>query len=248
MRKATATDDPHLTHPIPSALALLGVTPEALRARPRPEEAQRHVARLREFRNHADEWLLPIERPATLRGIDAQLTALDAELREFRRVPIDPLREVLQWRNAEGFPVLAPFSVTSDQFSLTVRPRNSGFPREIKPWLPAPLHDCYEDVFALLENRPRRGGVELQASVRFTGTIPPDVRQTIQRAQQRFKDIRIVAEVDRWQIEEHQLPSLREDPLVIGYDGTEFWLLATFDLTPLEEAVRQICSGTMRAM
>lgn len=34
------------------------------------------------------------------------------------------------------------------------------------------------------------------------------------------------------------------DPLVIGYDGEHFWLVASFDLTPLERAIEQICEGS----
>ncbi len=227
--------------PIPTALTLLGVVPKN-GEHPSEQELRARLKRIRAYRKTASEALLPIEKPAALRALDHQIAAIEGGSTGFQRIPLDKLLQVLGWRNEDGMPTLAPFSVQSDTFEFFVGQWNNG---EIRPRLPLPLRGCYDDVLALLRRRRnnRGGNVELHATARFDGVIPDDVRTIIARAQQQFKDIRILAEVERWKIEETELPALNADPLVIGYDGEEFWLLAAFDITPLEEAVRQICLG-----
>ncbi|HLD20760.1 MAG TPA: hypothetical protein VJB64_01545, partial [Patescibacteria group bacterium] len=75
--------------------------------------------------------------------------------------------------------------------------------------------------------------------------IPNEVRRLIVDVQKQFQDIRVLAEVSQWKTQEFQRPRLDPDPLVIGWDGEEFFLLAAFDLTPLEAAVAQVMSGTL---
>ncbi|MBI2482861.1 hypothetical protein HYV74_01625 [Candidatus Uhrbacteria bacterium] len=244
--KTTAVTEPGLpVDPIPRALALLGVQPEQLARRIAPAEARAQLQRIQEFQRHDAARLLPIERAATARAVKLRVAALESRLPAFQRIPFPALAEVLQWRNEQGMPALAPFSPQSDRFTIRVEPDswNNG-PRTIEPHLPAPVLACYEDVFLKLEERRGRRNVRVEAAVTFTGTIPSDVREAIRAAQQTFSDVRILAEVERWQIEEHAPPALRTDPLVIGYDGVEFWLIAAFDLTPLEETVHRICLGT----
>jgi len=232
-----------IEQPIPTALTLLGVT-SGNSERPSPETIRERLHRVQRYRETAATELLPIEKPAALRALDFQIATLESGVSGFQRVPLDKLREVLQWRNPDGFPTLAPFSVESERFTFEATTNQWNELRTtVTPALPAPIRGCYDDVLRKLSKRRRSRNVAVRASVTFTGVIPEDVRRTIARAQRSFKDIRILAEVEHWQLEETELPSLRADPLVIGYDGHDFWLLATFDITPLEDAVRQICLG-----
>lgn len=226
--------------PVTKALALFGVVPWS-REQPSRVTIHEQLRRVRLFRKAAPEALLPIERPAVLRVLDRQIAALESGSLGFQRIPLDKLRPVLGWRNSDGMPTLAPFSVERDTFTFSL---NQWRPSTISPELPTPLRGCYDDVVRLLHKR-RNGhdNVEVRATARFDGVIPDDVRRMIVTARPQFKDIRILAEVEAWKIEETELPALRADPLVIGYDGEEFWLLAAFDITPLEDVVRQICTG-----
>ncbi|MDP3771614.1 MAG: hypothetical protein Q8R16_04905 [bacterium] len=232
-----------IEHPIPAALTLLGVA-SGSSERPSPKAIREQLRRAQRYRETTATELLPIEKPAALRALDFKIAALEGGSTGFQRIPFDKLCEVLGWRNPDGFPTLAPFSVESEKFAFTCSFNQWNEERmTITPALPVPLRGCYDDVFRKLREKRARRNVEVRASVTFTGVIPEDVRRTIARAQRSFKDIRVLAEVERWQLEETELPALNADPLVIGYDGHEFWLLATFDITPLEDAVRQICLG-----
>lgn len=231
-----------IEQPIPAALTLLGVT-SGNSERPSPKTIREQLRRVQQYRETTATELLPIEKPAALRALDYQIAALENGSMGFQRVPLDKLREVLGWRNDDGLPTLAPFSVQNEKFEFVSSSRL--WPEErMTPALPVPLRGCYDDVLRKLREKRARRNVEVRASVTFTGVIPEDVRRTIARVQQSFKDIRVLAEVEHWQLEETELPALNTDPLVIGYDGHEFWLLAVFDITPLEDAVRQICLGT----
>lgn len=225
--------------PVTKALALFGVVPWSAE-QPSKVTIREQLRRVRQYRKAAPETLLPIERPAALRVLDRQISALEGGSLGFQRIPLDKLRLVLGWRNDDGLPTLAPFSVERDTFEFALD--RWGY-MGVHPVLPTPLRGCYDDVHRKLRLRQNGRNVELRATARFDGVIPDDVRRVITTAQAQFKDIRVLAEVEAWKIEETELPSLRADPLVIGYDGEEFWLLATFDITPLEEAVRQICLG-----
>ncbi|MBI4142543.1 hypothetical protein HY480_01565 [Candidatus Uhrbacteria bacterium] len=234
MSRATRVKDP-----IPTALTLFGV--EEKRKRSPSTALTEQLRRAQEFRQTAPSMLLPIEQPAALRVLDRQIAVLKGESLGFQRIPLDKLRRVLGWRNDDGMPTLAPFSVERDTFEFRIDQWNRG---GINVGLPPPLGRCYDDVYALLRKRKNgRGNVEIRATARFDGVIPDDVRRMIVGVKEQLKDIRILAEVEHWKIKETELPMLNADPLVIGYDGEEFWLLAAFDITPLEEAVRQICLG-----
>jgi hypothetical protein len=69
----------------------------------------------------------------------------------------------------------------------------------------------------------------------FAGLIPADVKREIQYAKGLgvFEEIFILAEVTDWKVE----VSRQGDPLVVGFDGRNFWLIATFDTTTLERYV-----------
>lgn len=228
--------------PVTRALTLLGLTQEKVRARPDRRKVEDQFTRAREFRDRTQRDLLPLERPAVERELDHRLAALRVGALPFRKIPLAKLQEVLSWRDVETkLPVLAPFSTQSDRFSLMVDEWGRGWPR---PGLPTPLVHVYADVYKLLNERRANRRVEVECKAMFQGLLPDDVRRMVMGVQRHFQDIRVLAEVDHWQIEEHERPALSDDPLVIGWDGTDFYLLAAFDLTPAEAAVERACLGT----
>jgi hypothetical protein len=83
-----------------------------------------------------------------------------------------------------------------------------------------------------------KAALAYKISARFDGLIPERIRQKIRRAQSLgiFKEIFILAEVPGLAIEESEMPKPAQigDPLVIGFDGSGFWLIAAFDTSPVE--------------
>lgn len=235
--------------PLRAALALVSVA-EGERTSPLGEPNPRlrlQLRRLRGFRKRAGAELLPIEQPAVLPAVDAHLKVLERASEGYRPFPLDRLQEVLRWRNPDGWPTIAPFSIESPRLEFAVHP-SGGWNRDevrriIAPALPPLLRECYEDVFEKLGRR-ESAWKSIHLAVTFTGVLPPEIRATVVAAKRHFKQVLILAEVDHWQIEEREVPAIRTDPLVVGFDGQDFWLIAAFDLTPIEEAIRQIALGS----
>lgn len=224
---------------VSNALTLFGLSSDRS-VKPSKKVIQEQLDRARIYRREAIKTLLPIEQVSMTRALDLQIVALENGLAGFKRVPLEKLREVLKWRNKDGWPTFALFSPER----VNVFFKSSWSEGEVLiPFVPTPLAGCYSDIFRKLQDRRGNRNVVVWASVDFSGIIPAEVRAIIKRSERLFTSIHIVAEVAQWKLEETELPRLNTDPLVIGYDGNEFWLLATFDLTPLEEAVRQICTG-----
>lgn len=211
---------------------------------------RRQLQRLRRFRQQANAELLPIEQPAVLPAVDARLKVLERASEGYRPFPFEKLQEVLRWRNPDGWPTIAPFSIESPRFEFAVHPSGGWDRGEVRrvihPALPPPLRECYGDVFEKLGRR-ESAWKSIHLAVTFTGVLPPEVRATVIAAKRHFTQVLVLAEVDHWQIEEREIPAIRTDPLVVGFDGQDFWLIAAFDLTPIEEAIRQIALGSDRA-
>lgn len=210
----------------------------------------RQLQRLKRFRGQVEAELLSIERPAVVPVVDARLKVLERAAEGYRPFPLNRLQEVLRWRNPDGWPTIAPFSIDSPRFEFAVHPSGGWDRGEVRrvihPALPPPLRECHGDVFEKLGRR-KSAWRSIHLAVTFTGVLPPEVRATIIAAKRQFEQILMLAEVDHWQIEEREVPAIRTDPLVVGFDGQDFWLIAAFDLTPIEEAIRQIALGPDRA-
>jgi hypothetical protein len=88
---------------------------------------------------------------------------------------------------------------------------------------------------------PEPQGLSYRIEAQFSGLVPDTVRQVIRRAEQcsGFKEVFILAEVSVWKksLEPAPVMSRHPDPLVVGFDGARYWLLAKFDVTTLEQAV-----------
>ncbi len=75
--------------------------------------------------------------------------------------------------------------------------------------------------------------------------FPPDIREKVERARKSgvVHELTLVSEVPEWKLsvatlqKTYPAPPVK-DPLLIGFDGHQHWLLGFFDLTPLEDCAR----------
>mgnify|MGYP001613961619 CR=1 FL=1 len=115
------------------------------------------------------------------------------------------------------------------------------FTRGIQPTLPHVIGSCYSDVLAKLGQMALKRKKSIRLSCRFEGLIPLDVKQKITEARDLFKHIFLVAEPNGFTISERAItvprprPRPDPDPLVVGFDGSQLWLIADFNTTPVEE-------------
>ncbi|MFA6536332.1 MAG: hypothetical protein WC250_04000 [Candidatus Paceibacterota bacterium] len=79
------------------------------------------------------------------------------------------------------------------------------------------------------------------ASAKFSGMIPASARAKINEAKLcgGFKEIFLLAEVPRWEVrnEPMPMPTLKGDPLTVGFDGERFWLIDAWETTTAEQYV-----------
>ena len=169
----------------------------------------------------------------TLTTEGARLQRLEKVGNIYRRLSLEPLT----WRDAQGFPRLVVFTLTSPTCRLVAMPNNEV---RVEPGLPNNIAKQYQDVLKLLQtNRPNRKGLELICQ--FEGLIPHEVREKIEEARRLFSDqIFIIAEPGSLTLNE-VTPIPKGDPLIVGYDPNSdadgLWLIADFDTTPVEEAM-----------
>ena len=184
--------------------------------------------------------LLPLEEEAGKR-FDAHLRSVQRGYSPFiaegyRVLPL----EVLKWRGSDHYPSLALYSINSAKRLFTAG--SYGVPSST-PALPAPIFKCYADLFNLLA-RERKS-----ITATFSGVLPDDIRALIlketnktdhKRVGKRFKELFILAEA-QWKVASLPAPPpvVRRDPFLLGWDGNDLWHLASFDLTPVEEYVKQ---------
>lgn len=154
----------------------------------------------------------------------------------------------LTWRNKDGWPRLVVFDIGSPTFELSANGTRGRwddrfrFRTEVKPKLPSAIASCYKDVLARLLNEARKLKKSVQITFQFEGVIPKDVRNRIHeiRKQRLFKNIYVIAEPGRFTVKKTNIKpvvSLKGDPLVVGFDGENLWLIADFDTTTVEEAM-----------
>lgn len=170
--------------------------------------------------------------------------------------PLFHFKEVFSWRNDKYLPKLAIFGLNSPTCGL--RATNVSEDRDRwtiePPHLPWEIGHCFDDVFRGLEsgdfgilsnpNHRQYGYLDSwdlneyrEIVARFEGFIPDSVREKISTATPVFgNNIFIVAEVKEWRSEPTFIA--RRDPLVIGWDGANCWLIDAFDVTPLEALIR----------
>jgi hypothetical protein len=197
--------------------------------------------------------LLPIERAMipTIRSKKAEAAQRVAQFGSPEKLGQYPIFSVepLTWRNKDGFPRLAVFSLESPDFELSVAGReyydsyNDSYRRrwteKISPKLPPEMAACYKDVLRDLKQRAKKERKSMKLRTQFAMLIPQEVRQKITEVRGEFKEILIVAEAPKWDFKQKAIPRPKNtDPLVVGYDGANYWLIAAFDPTPIEQYVR----------
>lgn len=178
--------------------------------------------------------LLGIEQ-SSRRGLQEHRLKLQQELARLRgravfgprypRLSLDPLT----WRDKRGYPRLVPFSPDDPMFRI--------FPGYTTPSLPQPIRACYQDVMDLLEKKESRRDWDYsyELSAEFSGLIPAPVRDTILAVRSEFENMFIVAEPKNWALS--RAAKVDPDPLVVGWDGRDLWLVADFDTTTVEESM-----------
>ncbi len=180
-----------------------------------------------------------------IKALCAQLTPLPATL------PIFDL-SCLTWRDERGFPRLVPFAIDSNKVAFGVKATRVRWTGELRtrsytiPSLPSVLGNLYNDVNATLRGM-RKAGKSIEIAAVFGGAIPDNVRDLIQGAKDVFEDLYIIAEVRDWKVTERNAPALRSvkgDPILIGFDGENYRMIAAFDVTSVEQIALGRSKGT----
>jgi len=164
---------------------------------------------------------------------------------EYHKLDLSPLR----WRNAAGFPLLALFSLMDDRFMIKAKRISNGYgvyeTRDIRrpKGLPSKLQACYDDVFCLIVEKSSEKLKTITLEAQFTGAIPFEEKAKINKACRVFEGVYIMAEVGKWNLKESAPTMTKVDPLVIGWDGKDLWLVTSFDTTTIEKYVEQVHAG-----
>lgn len=127
-------------------------------------------------------------------------------------------------------PTFAYIDVTEDECQLH---------REQPSWtntslMPGYVRTRYEKTLKAMDISGHRS---VTLTYRYSGVIPTDVREIIQREQlaQRFNNLALVCDVPAWTVKSVPEPP-REllDPILVGVRANTLWVLAAFDPTPVE--------------
>lgn len=184
------------------------------------------------------------EKLASLKAEQEKLTGIVTFGKQYPLLSLEPLT----WRDKSGLPLLVVFGLDSPSFQLVAyRPSDTddkfGLEKESIPKLPPILLSLYDDVCKRIlrsgelciyspDSAPNctiRGRVA-EIGCTFEGVIPSGIKQKITESKDKFQNIFIVAEQRGMKIP----PG---DPLIVGWDGQNLWLIADFDTTPVEEAM-----------
>lgn len=152
----------------------------------------------------------------------------------------------LKWRDKDGYPSLVLMTLDSPKFIMGIRTvRQWGgsyrYANVFEPKLPLVLKENYADVAASLKDMAKDEKKSVYLSTEFSGMIPDDARATIVKAQSEFSQIFLLAEANKWQLEKKApkvIPVNTGDPIIAGFDGTNLWVVGSFDLTSLERLVK----------
>lgn len=194
--------------------------------------------------------LLPIEQEminainSKRREVANRLKRLESldKLTQYAAFNLEPLK----WRNKQGYPRLAVFNLESPNCEFAVIGgytnandwnRRRIWKKRVEPKLPPEMMECYNDVFNRLNEIAKKTKKTIRLSAKFVMLIPPDIKEKIIQVREEFKEIFIIGEAPQWGIKQTAIPKPNKDPLVVGYDGVNYWLIAAFNSTPLEEYI-----------
>lgn len=179
----------------------------------------------------------------------------------------------LSWKTVTGFPAFSIFNLDSNRMKIEyvmpilsqtgrdkrLEERMSNDPNmqkgqalvTVTPNLPYEMERFYvnqalRDHLKNICQEKRYRTVTLEA--RYGGAMPDVVRDRIhsyldkEEAKERFDSIFIVAEApgESWKVQ--GIP--QADPLVVGVKHGLLWLIAAYDLTPIEEFAKNLCTTT----
>lgn len=70
----------------------------------------------------------------------------------------------------------------------------------------------------------------------FDGAVPENIREIV-NAEERFskREMAFICEVDEWKVSSTKRPPRLLDPILVGVKDEAFWVLGSFDPTPLED-------------
>lgn len=216
-----------------------------------------------------DQLVTSLSRALPIEGemVDAsrkQLKQVDRSIAWLEKTPefdlpiVDP--RFLSWKTHRGFPAFSIFRPqdATGRIQINLSPRRSFRRAEdgartwvhVAPQLPEILAQPYLDE-GLHRNLGlicrERNFEKLSIVAEYGGVMPAEVREKIHFWQNRsllephFDEIFIIAEApdDAWEMT--GVP--RKDPLVVGIAHDLVWLIAAYDLTPVERFVKDVFAG-----
>lgn len=157
----------------------------------------------------------------------------------YKRLSLEPLGWWKKWHATPIFAIYSLFQSTVSICSPDSWNVTEGNRQWLDPRLPGPLEEIYRKH---ANNLPRN---TLYTST-FQGVIPKSVKEAIAEAKPFFTEgngptrIYLIGEAD-WKTKQMPLPPVPAfiDPLVVGWDERDLWLISHFDLTPLERYVME---------
>ncbi|MDB5259444.1 MAG: hypothetical protein JWO73_652 [Candidatus Taylorbacteria bacterium] len=167
---------------------------------------------------------------------------------EFDLPTIDP--SFLSWKTRAGFPAFSIFNLECETTTLKFVKHgvNGGPALTAYPAIPKIMAEHYLDQNlkdSLRNYCDAKRFTQVELAAQYRGVMPDCVRETIvgyleaPLGMPRFEQILIVADAphDSWKIK--GIPE--KDPLVIGIAYGVLWLIAAYDLTPVEKFAHDLC-------
>ena len=203
--------------------------------------------------NSMEQGLLPIERGLVpeIKGKKEEITNRIKQLDSIGRFKDYAVFNLtpFTWRDEQGFPRLAAFSILSPTFEMSIAwraesyngyyPRKASWSRKISPKFPKDIEILLTDVFAhlktVVESKDTKKRAKIEAE--FSAFIPLEIKEEILGARKHFKDIFIIAAITEWNLGGKVKPDPSQNYLVVGYDGVNYWLITAFDKASLSECM-----------
>ncbi len=162
--------------------------------------------------------------------------------------------EPLKWRDKNGYPTLVLFGLDSPKFEISAQGdwdwnTHGIFDRRV--WtvrksveglkhLDNKLLDYYQDVFEKVRTLSAKKKADVILSCSYSGIIPEETRKKIDEYRSKFARLYVLSEAKDWKVtvEEKPKPPVQLlDPLLVGWDKTDLWLIDHFEMTTLERLV-----------
>jgi hypothetical protein len=172
------------------------------------------------------------------------LTVIDRAERLAEAKPVEGPRkfatlDMLRWRNERGEPSLVLLNVDSLEFHISVKSkvRDNRAVTELAIDIPkGELRECYRDVIENLKLASILDGKPHTIACTYAGGIPASTMEKIEKAKKKFASVHVAAPGKNFKhSSDEDTHANYDDPLVVGWDGYDLWLIDRFDLAPLEK-------------